>query len=103
MLAKNIPFPGSASLSFFSSLPLDNIEIAIPVSVTTIPAIASGLISFVISMGVSHWFFGRETATDLIMPSLYAILFIAFLTLLTVGYKIHKVSKLNPATIIKKE
>jgi ABC-type lipoprotein release transport system permease subunit len=65
--------------------------------------VASGLISFVISMGVSHWFFGRETATDLIMPSLYAILFIAFLTLLTVGYKIHKVSKLNPATIIKKE
>ena len=40
---------------------------------------------------------------DIIVPHLYAILFVALVTLLTVGFKIYRVSKLNPATVIKKE
>ena len=40
---------------------------------------------------------------DVILPYLIAILVVALVTLLTVGYKIYKVSQLNPATIIKKE
>ncbi|MBO4551425.1 MAG: FtsX-like permease family protein, partial [Bacteroidaceae bacterium] len=37
------------------------------------------------------------------IPFVFAVLVVALVTLLTVGYKIYKVSKLNPATIIKKE
>ena len=40
---------------------------------------------------------------DVLLPYLIAILVVAIVTLLTVGYKIYKVSQLNPATIIKKE
>jgi ABC-type antimicrobial peptide transport system permease subunit len=40
---------------------------------------------------------------DVVMPYLIAILVVALVTLLTVGYKIYKVSQLNPGTIIKKE
>ena len=40
---------------------------------------------------------------DFVVPHLYAILFVALVTLLTVGFKIYRVSKLNPATVIKKE
>ena len=37
------------------------------------------------------------------LPALFSIGAIALITLLTVGYKIYKVSKLEPASIIKKE
>ena len=40
---------------------------------------------------------------DVILPYLIAILVVALVTLLTVGYKIYRVSKLDPAKIIKKE
>lgn len=40
---------------------------------------------------------------DFVVPHLYAILFVALVTLLTVGFKIYRVSKLDPAKIIKKE
>lgn len=44
-----------------------------------------------------------ENTMELLIPSLFSILFIALITLLTVGYKIYRVSKLDPAKIIKKE
>ena len=44
-----------------------------------------------------------ENTMELLIPSLFSILFIALVTLLTVGYKIYRVSKLDPAKIIKKE
>ena len=37
------------------------------------------------------------------IPYVFAILVVALVTLATVGYKIYRVSQLNPATIIKKE
>lgn len=43
------------------------------------------------------------TFCSIVVPHLYAVLFIALVTLLTVGFKIYRVSKLNPAKIIKKE
>ena len=47
--------------------------------------------------------FDYETAKEFIVPYLTSILAVALVTLLTVGYKIYRVSQLNPATIIKKE
>ena len=44
-----------------------------------------------------------ENTMELLIPSQFSILFIALVTLLTVGYKIYRVSKLDPAKIIKKE
>ena len=44
-----------------------------------------------------------ENTMELLIPCLFSILFIALVTLLTVGYKIYRVSKLDPAKIIKKE
>ena len=44
-----------------------------------------------------------ENTMELLIPSLFSILFIALVTLLTVGFKIYRVSKLDPAKIIKKE
>ena len=38
-----------------------------------------------------------------VVPHLYAILFVALVTLLTVGFKIYKVSKINPAKIMNRE
>ena len=44
-----------------------------------------------------------EYVEEFLPPFFLTIFFVALVTLLTVGYKIYKVSKLNPATIIKKE
>ena len=44
-----------------------------------------------------------ENTMELLIPCLFSILFIALVILLTVGYKIYRVSKLDPAKIIKKE
>ena len=44
-----------------------------------------------------------ENTMELLIPCLFSILFITLVTLLTVGYKIYRVSKLDPAKIIKKE
>lgn len=41
--------------------------------------------------------------SSFVVPHLYSILFVALVTLLTVGFRIYKVSKLNPAAILKKE
>ena len=47
--------------------------------------------------------FDYETTKEFIVPYLTSILIVALVTLLTVGYKIYKVSRLEPASIIKKE
>ena len=44
-----------------------------------------------------------ENVSEMLIPYFYTVLIITIITFLTVGYKIYKVSKLNPATIIKKE
>lgn len=66
--------------------------------------IISSIITMVISIGYVFWTVesGRGVG-ELIEPYLYAVLFISLVTLLTVGLKIYRVSKLNPAKIIKKE
>ena len=69
--------------------------------------IISSLISLALCVGFeSLWVAdikGFDALSETLIPFAYTVLIIALLTLLTVGYKIYHVSKLNPATIIKKE
>lgn len=70
--------------------------------------IVSSVITFILSLVLTFITIkGMNRIVDYVLgfllPFLFTILFIALITLLTVGYKIYKVSKLNPATIIKKE
>ena len=57
--------------------------------------------------GIMHYAPGHEPSRfqlwGALASSFIPAVFVALVTLLTVGYKIYKVSKLNPATIIKKE
>ena len=61
--------------------------------------LANGLIFLLTLASVTFNSLFQET----LLPIGLCSLFVALITLLTVGYKIYKVSKLNPATIIKKE
>ena len=61
----------------------------------------------IVTYGIVHFAPGHEPSRfqlwgALVSCSIPAVI-VALVTLLTVGYKIYKVSKLNPATIIKKE
>ncbi len=69
--------------------------------------IISGIISLFFCIGIAFVILGEqfnfENTMEVLVPYFCAILVVALVTLLTVGYKIYKVSQLNPATIIKKE
>ena len=65
--------------------------------------IVSSLISLLLANVFAYIVEEISFKRDVIQPYLIAILVVALVTLLTVGYKIYKVSQLNPATIIKKE
>jgi predicted lysophospholipase L1 biosynthesis ABC-type transport system permease subunit len=65
--------------------------------------IVSSLISLLLTNVFAYFIEEISFKRDVVMPYLIAILVVALVTLLTVGYKIYKVSQLNPATIIKKE
>lgn len=70
----------------------------------------SSVISLLLFIGINILFAGKLVYADTdemfkfsALPALFSIGAIALITLLTVGYKIYKVSKLEPASIIKKE
>ena len=70
----------------------------------------SSVISLLLFYGINILFAGKLVYADTdemfkfsALPALFSIGAIALITLLTVGYKIYKVSKLEPASIIKKE
>ena len=65
--------------------------------------VISSIVSFVFILIGYTTFDGKETFSSFAVPYLYSILFVALVTLLTVGLRIYKVSKLNPADVIKKE
>ena len=65
--------------------------------------VISSIVSFVFILIGYTTFDGKETFSSFAIPYLYSILFVALVTLLTVGFRIYKVSKLNPADVIKKE
>ncbi|MBR3432217.1 MAG: ABC transporter permease [Bacteroidaceae bacterium] len=65
--------------------------------------VISSIVSFVFILIGYTTFDGKETFSSFAVPYLYSILFVALVTLLTVGLRIYKVSKLNPAAILKKE
>lgn len=65
--------------------------------------VISSIVSFVFILIGYTTFDGKETFSSFAVPHLYSILFVALVTLLTVGFRIYKVSKLNPAAILKKE
>lgn len=65
--------------------------------------VISSIVSFVFILIGYTTFDGKETFSSFAVPYLYSILFVALVTLLTVGFRIYKVSKLNPAAILKKE
>jgi ABC-type antimicrobial peptide transport system permease subunit len=70
----------------------------------------SSVISLLLFYGINILFAGKLVYADTdemfkfsALPALFSIGVVALVTLLTVGYKIYKVSKLEPASIIKKE
>ena len=65
--------------------------------------VISSIVSFVFILIGYTTFDGKETFSSFAVPYLYSILFVGLVTLLTVGLRIYKVSKLNPAAILKKE
>ena len=71
--------------------------------------IASSIISLILSIATRFALYWADlnrldnNIWEMHIPLLLAVLVVALITLLTVGYKIYRVSKLNPATIIKKE
>lgn len=69
--------------------------------------IISGIVSLLFCIVLAFMILGDqfnfENTIEFLAPYLCGVLFVALVTFLTVGYKIYKVSKLNPATIIKKE
>lgn len=65
--------------------------------------IVSSLISLLLANVFAYIVEEISFKKDVILPYLIAILVVALVTLLTVGYKIYRVSKLDPAKIIKKE
>jgi hypothetical protein len=69
--------------------------------------IISSIISLFFCIGLAFMTleeqFNFENTMEFLAPYLCTVLFVALITLLTVGYKIYTVSQLNPATIIKKE
>lgn len=65
--------------------------------------VISSIVSFVFILIGYTTFDGKETFSSFAVPYLYSILFVGLVTLLTVGLRIYKVSKLNPADVIKKE
>ena len=65
--------------------------------------VISSIVSFVFILIGYTTFDGKETFSSFAVPYLYSILFVSLVTLLTVGLRIYKVSKLNPAAILKKE
>ncbi|MBR4644222.1 MAG: FtsX-like permease family protein [Bacteroidaceae bacterium] len=60
-------------------------------------------VAFALAMGDKIAITDTDDMKEFLLPIPFSILFIALVTLLTVGYKIYRVSKLDPATIIKKE
>ncbi|MBR6032537.1 MAG: ABC transporter permease [Bacteroidaceae bacterium] len=69
--------------------------------------IISSIISLFFCIGLAFMTleeqFNFENTMEILAPYLCTVLFVALITLLTVGYKIYTVSQLNPAIIIKKE
>ena len=65
--------------------------------------IISSIISLIFCLAYAVLFRQADVVPEFTVPYLCAIFFIALITLLTVGYKIYRVSKLDPAKIIKKE
>ena len=68
----------------------------------------SSIILLPICLGLEFAMFEKqyinfENTMELLIPCLFSVLFITLVTLLTIGYKIYRVSKLDPAKIIKKE
>ena len=65
--------------------------------------IISSIISLIFCLAYAVLFRQADVVPEFTVPYLCAIFFIALITLLTIGYKIYRVSKLDPAKIIKKE
>ena len=75
--------------------------------VSSIISLVVGLFFFAVVYGIIHYAPGHEPSRFQLLGTLASssipAVIVALVTLLTVGYKIYKVSKLEPASIIKKE
>jgi hypothetical protein len=65
--------------------------------------IISSIISLIFCISYAVLFVQADSVPEFMTPYLCALIIVALVTLLTVGYKIYRVSKLDPAKIIKKE
>ena len=71
--------------------------------VSSVISLVVGFFSFAVVYGILHYAPGHEPEPFFPWKMLIPALVVALVTLLTVGYKIYRVSQLNPANIIKKE
>lgn len=65
--------------------------------------VCSIIITLLLSLGIGHALYSVQADTQYFLSYICSVIIIALVTLLTVGYKIYKVSQLEPAKIIKKE
>ena len=63
----------------------------------------SSIITLLLSLGIGSALYSVQADKQYVLSFICSVIIIALVTLLTVGYKIYKVSQLNPAAIIKKE
>lgn len=63
----------------------------------------SSIITLLLSLGIGGALYSVQADAQFFFPYVCSVFVIALVTLLTVGYKIYRVSKLDPAKIIKKE
>lgn len=65
--------------------------------------VVSSILTLLLSLGIGGALYSVQADKQFFFPYICSVITITLVTLLTVGYKIYKVSKLNPAAIIKKE
>lgn len=65
--------------------------------------VCSSIITLLLSLGIGGALYSVQADKQYVLSYICSVFIIALVTLLTVGYKIYKVSQLNPAAIIKKE
>ena len=71
--------------------------------VSSVISLVVGIFFFCMVYGIIHYAPGHEPEPFIPWKMLIPAVIVALVTLLTVGYKIYRVSQLNPANIIKKE
>ena len=65
--------------------------------------VCSSIITLLLRLGIGGALYSVQADKQYVLSYICSVFIIALVTLLTVGYKIYKVSQLNPAAIIKKE